>query len=304
MHQDRLPDEKGRGSLQPARAIRSALTLIPRRYQPSALTAFVTPGIVVMSIGFLAPLAIAWWTSLNGPQGWSVDAYAGIAGSTLFWRVMKGTFEIALLSSVAALLLGYPLALHMSRCGPRARHMFMILVLIPFWTSILVKSYAFIILFGRAGLLNQALEASFFPFGPLDLIFNRTGVGIAMTHQVIPFVVFPLLTSMLQIDRNIYRAADVMGASPFATFWRVTLPLTLPGATAAFLISFTFGLGAYVTPALLGGRQDLMIANLIDFRLRETLDWPAASAIAITLTAVVCVLIALARRMSWPRAVA
>lgn len=254
-----------------------------------------------MSVGFLAPLAIALWTSLRGEGGWSADAYVALAGSTLFLRVMGGTFQIALLSSVAALLLGYPLALHLSQCSPKVRRVLMMLVLIPFWTSILVKSYAFIVLFGRDGLLNQALQALFFPFGPLDLLFNRVGVGIAMAHQVIPFVVFPLLTSMLQIDRNVYRAADVMGASSSTIFWRVTLPLTLPGAAAAFLIAFTLGLGAYITPALLGGRRDLMIANLIDFRLRETLDWPAASAIAITLTVLVCALIALARRASRPR---
>lgn len=275
--------------------------LIPRRYRPTAIAGLLTPGIAVMTVGFLAPLAIALWTSLRGTGSWSVDPYIALAGSTLFWRVMSGTFQIALLSSIAALLLGYPLALHMSQCSPKVRRVLMMFVLIPFWTSILVKSYAFIVLFGREGLLNQALQASFFPFGPLDLMFNRTGVGIAMAHQVIPFVVFPLLTSMLQIDRNVYRAAEVMGASPYVIFWRVTLPLTLPGAAAAFLIAFTLGLGAYITPALLGGRRDLMIANLIDFRLRETLDWPAASAIAIALTGMVCVLIVLARHVSRPR---
>ncbi|MFT4068308.1 ABC transporter permease [Paraburkholderia sp.] len=244
-----------------------------------------------MLVAFLLPLGLAIWTSFHGADGWTTEAYRLLAKNSLFWRVIDNTFQIAFFSSIAAILLGYPLALHMSARSERTRRFLTMLVLIPFWTSILVKSYAFIVIFGRDGLLNQALRASFFPFGPVEVLFTRTGVAIAMAHQIIPFVVLPLLSNLLSIDQNLLRAAKLMGASPFEVFWRVTLPLTLPGIAAAFMISFTLGLGAYITPALLGGRSDLMIANLIDLRLRETLDWPGASAIAITLTVIAGLLI-------------
>lgn len=256
-----------------------------------------------MLAAFLMPLLIIVWYSISHTTGISLQTYAALAHSPLFVRIMGTTFQITLATSVLATLLGFPLAVHMARQRPEVRRFLLTLVLIPFWTSTLVKSFAFITMFGRGGLINQALQASFFPQVQLNLLFTRTGLVIAMSHQLLPFVVLPLLSNLRTIDVNLYHAARVMGASSWSTFIRVTLPLCLPGLMAGFLISFTYALGAFITPALLGGRSDMMIANLIDFRLRETLDWPAASAMAVVLLVLAGVLIFGMRRFTSKRVV-
>jgi len=261
-------------------------------------TALMAPGVLMMFVGFLLPLAIAAWLSLQGKTGLSLDAYADVVQSTLFWRVVWNTLQISLLSTVAAILLGYPIALHLSHCKGRKRQLLLMLVLIPFWTSILVKSYAFIVILGREGLLNQSLLAIWPGLAPLDLLFNRTGLTIAMAHQIAPFAVLPILASLTAIDVSLVRAARIMGASELRIFARILLPLSLPGVLAAFLLVFTVGLGAYITPALLGSERDIMIANLIDLRLRDTLDWPGASAMAIALAITVACCIALSRHLA------
>jgi len=259
--------------------------------------ALMAPGVLVMAAGFLLPLAIAVWLSIQGQQGLSLEAWNAVLQSTLFWRVVWNTLQISFLSTVAAILLGYPIAFHLSRRSGRQRQFLLLLVLIPFWTSILVKSYAFIVILGREGLLNQSLQAIWPGLAPLDLLFNRTGLAIGMAHQIVPFAVLPILASLVAIDAGLVRAARVMGASEATIFARIILPLSLPGVLAAFLLVFTVGLGAYITPALLGGERDIMIANLIDLRLRDTLDWAAASAIAIALALTVAVFITLSRQI-------
>lgn len=252
---------------------------------------FVSPGVVLMALAFAAPLGFVVWLSVTDEAGrLTLDGYASLYTSTLFWRVTWNTLVISVLVSVLAALLGYPIALHLSRQRAAARRLLLTLVLVPFWTSVLVKSYAFIIVLGKRGLLNDALQALGLGALQMDLLFNRSGMVIAMAHQMIPFVVLPLLASLLEIDRALYRAAHVAGANAWQTFCRVTLPLSLPGLGAGFLLSFMLSIGAYVTPALLGSRRDLMLANLIDFRLRESNDWHGSSAIAVTIL-VVCLLL-------------
>lgn len=256
---------------------------------------FVSPGVGLMALAFVAPLAIILLTSLHAQGGvFSAVAYIGLFKSILFARVAWITVQVSLAVSFLAVLMGYPIALHLSMQKPKARRLLMILVLVPFWTSVLVKSYAFIILFGKHGLLNDAL-AAISPSLQLDLLFNRAGMVIAMAHQMIPFVVLPLLANLLDIDRNLYRAASVIGAGAWTTFMRVTLPLSMPGLAAGFMLSFMLSLGAYVTPALLGSRKDMMLANLIEFRLKELNDWAGASAIAIVILLACAVLLACTR---------
>lgn len=253
---------------------------------------FVSPGTALMVLAFVAPLAIILFTSFRAESGgFSAAAYLALFKSTLFSRVAWTTVQVSLVVSLLAVLMGYPIALHLSRQRPRVRRLLMILVLVPFWTSVLVKSYAFIIVLGKHGLLNDLL-ATISPLLQVDLIFNRTGMAIAMAHQMIRFVVLPLLANLLEIDRSLYRAASVIGAGAWTTFLRVTLPLSMPGLAAGFLLSFMLSIGAYVTPALLGSRKDLMLANLIEFRLKETNDWAGASAIAMVILLACAVLLA------------
>nr|WP_255553552.1 ABC transporter permease [Caenimonas aquaedulcis] len=183
-----------------------------------------------------------------------------------------------------SLLLAYPTAYFLSRQPPRRRAFLMVFVLVPFWTSILVKSFAFTILLGQSGVVNQLLAAV--GLGPIKLLFNRFGVMVGMSHFLVPFMIFPILTSLLKQPPELAKAAAIMGAGKFRIFWKVTLPLSVPGVTAGCLLVFILSLGFYVVPALLGGRKDMMLANLVDFYTREAMVWPVASAIAVVLTTV------------------
>jgi putative spermidine/putrescine transport system permease protein len=247
---------------------------------------YLAPALLLALGVVLVPLAFVMYTSTFA-GGFSLRAYATLLQSALFQRSLATTFEISLLASVASLLLGYPVAVHLSRQSPRRRALLMILVLVPFWTSILVKSYAFTVILGREGLINNLLGFLLGHPVELPLLFNRFGVIVGMTNYLVPFVVFPVLASLLAIDRSVYRAAEIMGARPPRIFWRVTVPLSLPGVASAVLSTFVMSAGFFVIPALLGGRKDVMLANLVDFYTRETLDWNLASAIGVILLGLV-----------------
>jgi ABC-type spermidine/putrescine transport system permease subunit I len=157
----------------------------------------------------------------------------------------------------------------------------MILVLVPFWTSILVKSFAFTVILGNAGIINSALKAVGLP--SVKLLFNRTGVIIGMSHFLIPFMVFPIMASLVSQPPELSRAAEIMGASRLRIFFKITFPLSMPGVMAGSLLVLIMSFGFFVVPALLGSRQDMMMANLVDFYTRETLNWQMGSAISVLL---------------------
>jgi putative spermidine/putrescine transport system permease protein len=250
--------------------------------------AFLAPVSLFMVLGLVVPLAYVAYQSLE-VDGLSLGAYRELLASRLFTTVMATTVEISLTATLISVVLGYPIALHLSRVSDRWRAVLFMLVLLPFWTSILVKSYSFIVILGEDGLINHALAAAGLPRVPM--IFNRVGVLVGMTNFLVPFIVFPLLANLLAQNPDLRRAAAIMGASDTRIFWRITLPLSLPGLMAGTITSFVISLGFFVTPALLGGRKDTMIANLIDFYAREALEWPAASAIAVMLLVAISVLL-------------
>ncbi|WFU40001.1 ABC transporter permease [Bradyrhizobium sp. CB82] len=235
----------------------------------------------------MVPLTYVVYTSIWTANGPSLSAYQRLLGSSLFLRTLWNTFEISISAAAASLLLGYPIAMHLARQTSRARAVCSVLVLVPFWTSILVKSYAFTVLFGREGLINQLLSVMFFQRIELPLLFNRFGVIVGMTNYLIPFIVFPVLASLLAIDRSLYLAAEIAGAKPPRIFFQITLPLSAPGVIAAAFSTTVMSLGFFVIPALLGGRKDAMMSNLVDFYTRETLDWNMASAIGVILLGIV-----------------
>ena len=248
---------------------------------------YVGPATVFLFFVLFVPLAYVVYTSFWIAGGPALSAYQRLLGSELFLRTLWSTFEISISASVASLLLGYPIAMHLAKQTPRKRAIYMVLVLVPFWTSILVKSYAFTVLLGRDGLVNQLLSAAFHTRVQLPMLFNRFGVMVGMTNYLIPFIVFPVLASLLSIDKSLYRASEIMGAKPPRIFFRITLPLSLPGVAAATLSTTVMSMGFFVIPALLGGRKDAMMSNLVDFYTRETMDWNMASAIGVILLAIV-----------------
>jgi len=259
-----------------------------------ALVAFVLPALAFTMAMLLVPLGLAGYHSLKldvGPA--SLAAYRELLHSNLFRRVLWSTVEITASAMVLSLAIAYPLALFIARLAPGPRQILSALLLLPLWTSILVKNFAFIVIFGHVGLIANAMRQVGIENPPV-MMFNRFGVMIGLVHFFIPFMVFPILSSLQQRDPALEKAAMVMGAKPLAVFLRVVLPLSVPGIVAACLLSTVLCLGFFVTAILMGGRGDVMIANLVDFYSREIFDWALASAAAIVLLAfsLVCMLLA------------
>ena len=246
---------------------------------------FSAPAILLIAAVFVIPLAIVLLQSLYR-EGFTLQGYEQILGSTLFWRILRTTLEITLEASLISLLLGYPVAYFISQLNRTQRAIAMIFVLLPFWTSILVKSFAFIVILGEQGIVKNLLRQLLSYELSGSMVFNRIGVMVGMVHFLIPFCVFPILNNLLAQPPELRRAALIMGASRRQVFFRVTFLLSIPAIVAAAAMTVVLSIGVFVTPALLGGRRDMMVANLIDYYTREALDWNMAAALSIMLLAV------------------
>jgi putative spermidine/putrescine transport system permease protein len=200
---------------------------------------------------------------------------------TLFIR----TIEISFIVTVACLLLGYPVAYLMANLPNRTANLLLILVLMPFWTSLLVRTTAWIAMLQSQGVMNDL----FVVFGlatdddRFSLIYNKTGTLIAMTHIMLPFMIMPLFSVMKTISPAYVRAAKSMGATNWTAFWRVYFPQSIPGIGAGSLLVFILAIGYYITPALVGGQDGQMISNIIDFHMRRSLNWNLAAALGLVL---------------------
>jgi ABC-type spermidine/putrescine transport system permease subunit I len=245
---------------------------------------FGLPALIFMAFVFLYPVFGVLWQSVHTIEGvFTWAGYEKIVGSRLFSKVLWNTLEISFMATVLTLFLAYPIAYYLAKKEPRARAFLMVLVLLPFWTSILVKSFAFTVVLGENGMVNSVITLlPGIENGP-KMLFNRSGVMIGLTHFFIPFMVFPVMTSLLAQNPDLAKAAQLMGSGPMRIFFRITFPLSMPGVMAGGLLVFIISLGFFITPALLGGRKDLMMANLVDFYTRETLNWTLASSISLVL---------------------
>jgi putative spermidine/putrescine transport system permease protein len=216
----------------------------------------------------------------------------------VFGRILLRTFEISAIVTLWALLLGYPLAYWLSTLPARQANVLMILVLVPFWTSILVRVAAWIVLLQSEGLVNHALIDLHLIEKPLALLFNRTGVIIAMVHILLPFMILPLYSVMKSVPPTYLRAAVSLGSPPLAAFFRVYVPQTYPGIGAGALLVFILSIGYYVTPALLGGADDQMLSYYIAQYTNVTVNWGMACALGAMLLAATLVLYAIYRRVT------
>ncbi|MBZ9964651.1 ABC transporter permease [Mesorhizobium sp. BR1-1-2] len=257
---------------------------------------FVLPIAAFFVVFFLLPLGMVVLASLFDPV-LTGSNYQELFTSLLYVRVLRSTLEISGLSTIMTLLIAYPVAYHLYKQPPRRRTMLMTLVLLPFWTSILVKSFAFTVLLGQDGVINTIARALFGPETGLKLLFNRPGVIIGMAHYLLPFMIFAILTSLMAQNPDLRRAAEVMGAGRLKIFRSITLPLSLPGVGAGCLICIVLSLGMFVTPALLGGPKDMMLANLVEMHIRQTLDWGLAAALTVMLIVMTAALSALISRI-------
>jgi putative spermidine/putrescine transport system permease protein len=243
------------------------------------------PALLLIGVIVFIPVGWLFWLSLIEDGALSLAHYQRLADATHF-RIFWTTFEISFLVTALALLLGYPLAYLMSQLPPRWAGLCMIFVLVPFWTSLLVRTYAWLVLLQRRGLVNQVLLDLGVVETPLRLVHNYTGTVIGMLHIMLPFMILPLYAALRAVDANYLRAAANLGASPTRAFWTVFFPLSLPGVIAGSLLVFILSLGFYVTPALLGGGRVMMVSMKIQQNAGIYFDWGAASALGVVLLAV------------------
>ncbi|MBV8964476.1 MAG: ABC transporter permease, partial [Hyphomicrobiales bacterium] len=215
---------------------------------------------------------------------WGADGLTSVpAGEAVFLRVFARTFMVAALVTLATLALGFPLAYLISNLPPTLANLVLVLVLLPFWTSILVRTAAWTVLLQKFGLLNDALIALGIATERLELMYSRLGLVIAMTHIQLPFTLLPIYSVMRSIPPSQLRAAHSLGARPLTAFRRVYLPQALPGVMAGCLLTFILCLGYYITPALIGGASDQLISNFIANYVNVDLNWEMAAALSFML---------------------
>jgi len=222
---------------------------------------------------------------------------AAPANEAVFRSVLGRTLWISGVVTLACLLLGYPVALFIARQPASRASLLLFLVLLPFWTSLLVRTVAWVVLLQREGIMNNLLMSVGLVDEPIRMIFNRFAVYVAMVHVLLPFMVLPLYAVMKGISPTYVRAASSLGAAPFVAFRRVYLPQTLPGVGAGCLMVFIQALGYYITPALVGGADDQMISYFIAFYASRTVNWGMAAALSIILLAATLLLYALYNRI-------
>ncbi|MEB0137675.1 MULTISPECIES: ABC transporter permease [unclassified Undibacterium] len=216
----------------------------------------------------------------------------------VYLKIFSRTFFISLVVSLCCLALAFPLAYCLSLMNERRANLLMILVLIPFWTSILVRVAAWIVLLQSEGLVNKTLMAAGLIQSPFELLFNRFGVIVSMTHILLPFMILPLYSVMKAIPVTYMRAAISLGSHPFAAFWRVYVPQTIPGVAAGSLLVFILALGYYITPALLGGPNEQMVSYYVAYFTNVTINWGMACALGSLLLAATLVLYAVYQRFT------
>jgi ABC-type spermidine/putrescine transport system permease subunit I len=271
-----------------------ATARVTRRWNPVPLL-LTLPLILYMLVFYALPVLAMLMRSVSDPH-WTLDNYRQLAQDTVFFRVFWITLRTALIVTVGTLLLGYPVALALARLprGPAA--LVLVLVLLPFWTSVLVRSYAWMVLLGRHGLVNEALIALGLIDAPLKLLNTPFAVSVAMIHILLPYMILPIASVLRQIDPALPRAASGLGATPFRAFRQVVLPLSMPGVAAGVLLVFVLSLGFYITPMLVGGPHDMLLSMLISQQV-ELIDWPYASCLSATLLAATLVILAVAHRL-------
>lgn len=257
---------------------------------------FLAPSWVVTVGLFLVPLLIICFYSFltRGTYGgvvinWTTESYQRLA-DPLYGIILFRTFWIAGLSALLCLALGFPLALFISRAGAR-KNLYLSLVILPFWTSFLVRTYAWMFLLRDTGLLNTALQSLGIIHDPLPLLYNDGAVILGLVYSYLPFMVLPLYATLERLDPNLLEAAADLGAKPWATLVRVVLPLCAPGIRAGTVLVFIPCLGAYLTPDLLGGGKSVMAGNLIQNQFTNARDWPFGSAASLALMAIVMLLL-------------
>jgi spermidine/putrescine transport system permease protein len=257
---------------------------------------FLLPAWLWFAILFVAPFAIVVAYSLltRGAYGgldrpWTLENYLRLA-DPLYLVILVRSFVMAAAATALCLVIAFPLALFIAR-AQRCKNLYLQLVILPFWTSFLVRTYAWLFLLRDTGLINTALQRLGVIHDPLPLLYNDGAVLLGLVYGFLPFMVLPIYATLERLDPSLAEAAADLGARPWTTLWRVTIPLTKPGIRAGAILVFIPCLGAYLTPDLLGGGRTVMIGNLVQNQFTTARDWPFGSAVSLALMAIVAVLV-------------
>jgi putative spermidine/putrescine transport system permease protein len=246
----------------------------------------IYPLLIFVAALFVYPVIQILWLSFVDKAGHlSLANYARVVSTPVYWQTLLITFKIAVWTTIFAILAGYPVAYLLATSRMRVREVATLLVLMPFWTSFLVRTFAWMILLGRNGAVNKLLLSLGIVDAPLSLVFNFTGVMIGMVQSMMPLAIMAMLSVMERIDANLPKAARTLGARPGQAFWRIYFRLSMPGLAAAGLLTFITALGFFIVPALLGGRRETMISQVIISVIQELLDWRFAGALSVLLLA-------------------
>lgn len=247
--------------------------------------AFVAPLLAYLAIFFLYPLISFLPMSVFTPA-FTLEKFARAFTKTVYLRILRTTFEVAGLTTLIALLLGYPVAYLFTNVQGKMKMLITALIILPFWTSIIVRMYAWMTLLGHNGIFNRLLIEAGVLSEPLPMMFNRFGVLVGMVHFMMPYMVLSIYAVMSGIPHEYMQAAANLGAPPWRRFLRVYLPLSMPGVGAGCLLVFILALAFFITPALLGGLRDTMIAQVIEQEMNEAFDWSFAAALSTILIAI------------------
>ena len=256
------------------------------------------PYLLMVTALIVIPVGWLFYLSFIGRDGsLSFENYERMMKSKAYIRIFLTTFKISILTTIICAAIGYPLAYFMSQLSRKWANICMIGVLIPFWTSLLVRTYAWLVLLQKNGVLNNmAIEMGLIS-EPIKIVHNTTGTLIGMVHIMLPFLILPLYANMRAIDKDALKAASSLGATPTRAFWTVFFPLSLPGLLAGLLIVFVLCLGFYVTPAILGGGRVIMAAMKISSNIELYFSWGAASALGVVLLVVTGIILFIASKL-------
>jgi ABC-type spermidine/putrescine transport system permease subunit I len=263
-----------------------------------SLLGLTSPAIIMVLVIMVLPVGWLFYLSFIGSEGtFSMENYARMLESKAYGRIFWTTFQVSFLTTGICILIGYPLAYFLAQLPSRAANICMLAVLLPFWTSLLVRTYAWLVLLQRRGLVNEWGMGLGLWDEPLPLVHNLNGTLIGMVHIMLPFLILPLYSSMKAISPDYLKAASNLGATPSQTFWQVFMPLSLPGLFAGSLIVFVLCLGFFVTPAVLGGGKVIMVSNQITNNIELFFNWGAASALGVVLLVLTLVILYGASRL-------
>lgn len=271
---------------QPPMTSEDALAREERKEHTSMLL-LLTPALVMVVVLLIMPLCWLAFQSVQTEEGFSLANYIRIFQESIYWDTFALTFKISFLVTILSIVMGFPIAYAASRLQGFWANLILICVILPFWTSVLVRAYAWLVLLQRRGLVNQTLMDLGIIDQPLTLMHNTTGTVIGTLHVMLPFMVLPLYSVMKKIPQDLMQASESLGVKPFYTFRRVFLPMAAPGVMAGSILVFVICLGFFITPELLGGGRTILVSMLVQRNVELYHAWGAASAVGLVLLFVV-----------------